>query len=227
MSPTIKSMNPIAFPTFIGRAFTVSGPDVYLSALEGIPPGSVYVQGNTGGSTPALFSPGWTHAYVKPRGGVAVVVDGGVYKSYQCEGAAVSMFAAFATPAIGINRREGRCNEDVVCGGIVVGSGDIILGDADGVVVIPSACEDEFFAKIEAFVHCNGCFGKVAARAMADGVPMTEEPALADMFERKYANPECYWREYESWWAKWKDVDGYGELDTGNGASAAFYSKER
>ena len=60
------------------------------------------------------------------------MVDGGVYKSAEASNAAVPLFAAFATPAIAINRREGRCNEDVVCGGVVVGSGDIVVGDADG-----------------------------------------------------------------------------------------------
>lgn len=166
MHPRVKSMNIDAFPAFVGRAFTVNGPDIYLSALEGIPPGAVYVQGGCSESA-AVFSPGWTHAYVAPRGGVAVVVDGGVYKSRECAGAAVPMFAAFATPAIAINRREGRCNEDVVCGGVTVGPGDIVMGDADGVVVIPRACEAELFAKLDAFVHCNGCFGKVGGHSAA------------------------------------------------------------
>lgn len=147
LAPAVKSMNVEAHPYFVGRAFTVSGPDIYLSALEGIPPGAVYVQGGCS-QRDAVFSPGWTHAYVAPRGGVAVVVDGGVYKSFECGSAAVPMFAAFATPSIAINRRHGRCGENVVCAGTVVGNGDIVLGDADGVVVIPRACEDELFAKM-------------------------------------------------------------------------------
>lgn len=173
MEPAVKSTNIETFPRFVGRAFAVSGPDIYLSALEGIPPGSVYVQGGCDRRA-AVFSPGWTHAYVKPRGGVAVVVDGGVYKSFQCQSAAVPLFASFATPAIGINRREGRCNEDVVCAGVTVGSGDIVCGDADGVVIIPKAHEEEFFAKLDTFVRCNGCFGRVAAQAMEKGTPLTE-----------------------------------------------------
>ena len=33
---------------------------------------------------------------------------------------------------------------------------------------------------------------------------MSEQPAIADMFARKIANPECYWRDYEPWWKHWK-----------------------
>ena len=29
----------------VGRAYTVFGPDIYLNALEGVPPGAVWVQG--------------------------------------------------------------------------------------------------------------------------------------------------------------------------------------
>jgi len=55
-------------------------------------------------------------------------------------------------------------------------------------------------------------------------VPLTKDAALADMFERKYANPEAYWREYESWWGKWSLVDGYTDIET-DGGNALFYSK--
>jgi len=226
MAPAIKSFNLDAFPRFVGRAFTVNGPDIYLSALEGVPPGTVYVQGGCG-CREAVFSPGWTHAYVKPRGGVAVVVDGGVYKSAECNSAATPLYAACASPSIAINRRDGRCNETTVCGGVPVSSGDIVMGDADGVVIIPQACEDEFFAKMATFVRCNGCFGKIAARTVEAGLPLTQEPALADMLERKYASPEAYWREYEPWWAKWSKEPAYAGIEESEvlANNAMMYSK--
>jgi len=65
----------------------------------------------------------------------------------------------------------------------------------------------------------------VAARALAAGVPLTQEPALADMFARKYANPEAYWREYESWWARWRVEPTYADIEAAGQATAAFYSK--
>ena len=38
----------------------------------------------------------------------------------------------------------------VRCGGVDVHPGDVVLGDCDGVVVVPRAAEDEVFAKAEA-----------------------------------------------------------------------------
>jgi hypothetical protein len=72
-------------------------------------------------------------------------------------------------------------------------SGDIIMGDLDGVIVISKECEEDFFAGFDAFMEANAQFGKIAGKALASGTPLTKEPALADMFERKYRNPgnEC------------------------------------
>lgn len=51
-----------------------------------------------------------------------------------------------------------------------------------------------------------------------------QEPALASMFERKYKNPEAYWREYPGWWAEWKDKLGEDDLSAG---TVGFYSGDK
>jgi len=207
--------------TMVGRAYTVSGGEVYLDALEGVTPGSVWVQGGCD-SRSAVFSPGWTHAYIKPRGGVGVVVDGGIYKAREASTAACHMFSAFVSPSPAINRRNAIAVGDAVSiGGVEVRAGDIVMGDSDGIVVIPKTCEAEFFAGLEGFLEGNGMFGKIAARALQEGIPLTEEPALADMFERKYQHPESYWRHYAPWWGKWRCEKRYQALSD---ATAAFYS---
>ena len=43
--------------------------------------------------TDAVFSPGWTHAYLETRGAKGVVVDGGFYKVFECDKAACPMFS--------------------------------------------------------------------------------------------------------------------------------------
>eukprot|EP00746_Dinoflagellata_sp_MGD_P072913 gnl/MRDRNA2_/MRDRNA2_29586_c0_seq1.p1 gnl/MRDRNA2_/MRDRNA2_29586_c0~~gnl/MRDRNA2_/MRDRNA2_29586_c0_seq1.p1 ORF type:complete len:343 (-),score=70.44 gnl/MRDRNA2_/MRDRNA2_29586_c0_seq1:47-1075(-) len=217
---SVSAMNIKPGETMVGRAFTVNGPDIYLNALEGILPGSVYVHGGCDDKS-AIFTPGWVTAYGKPRGLVGVVVDGGVYKSYNCKDAEVPIFAKFVTPRIGINRKEGLIQQTVTVGGVSISPGDIVMGDADGVVVIPKEHEDDLFAGLEKFVEANGNFGKVAATVIKDGRVMTEDPALAAMFQRKYAHPNNYWRQYEPWWNEVKESCAARMSHDG---TTAFYS---
>ena len=190
---SIKAINMKGSParrggaTMVGRAYTVSGPDIYLNALECAPPGSVYVHG---GCHPrdAVMSPGFTHAYFARRGVAGVVVDGGVYKSYEADTAAMPIFAKFSSPAPAINRKEGIVGAAVVVGGVSIQPGDIVMGDLDGVIVIPRECEASLFAGLEGFLEANGKWGKIAARALAAGTVLTEEPALAAMFARKHVH---------------------------------------
>lgn len=207
--------------TMVGRASTVTGPDIYLNALEKIRPGCVYVQGGCN-DRDAVWSPGWTEAYLKPRGSVGVVVDGGVYKSFQCCTSTVPIFAKFVSPSPAINRKSSESfGKPTVVGGVTIKAGDIIMGDKDGVIVIPQENEDELFEYLDGYIYANAMFGKVAAKAIANGVAMTKEPALAAMFNRKYRRPESYWREYEGWWNEWKSK--YPGIEDTVGTSA-FYS---
>lgn len=92
-----------------------------------------------------------------------------------------------------------------------------------GLIVIPEECEDDLFANIDGFIAGNGAFGKVAAKCLADGIPMTEHPALAKMFAYKYTKPESYWRLYEQWWSEHQEE--YAEVANANPTGTkAFYS---
>lgn len=88
--------------TMCGRAYTVEGPDVYIDGLERISPGEVYVHAGCNDSD-SVFSPGWTHAYLGPRGAAGAVIDGGVYKSYECHKAACPVFSRFTSPSVATN----------------------------------------------------------------------------------------------------------------------------
>lgn len=211
-------------PSMVGRAYTVSGPDIYLDALEGMEPGSVYVHADCH-AVDAVMSPGWTHAYARPRGCVGVVVDGGLYKAREAHDAACPIFSRFVSPSPAINRASApRIGGTVSIGGVSIAAGDIVVGDADGLLVVPRRCEDELLTGIDAFVEANGAFGKIAAVALDQGVALTREPALAAMFRRKYAKPEAYWSEYAPWWREWKADPKYAAIVQSSSGTAAFYS---
>ncbi len=130
MCHEIKAMN--KHPKFIGRAFTVKGPGIYLNALEEkVPEGSVFVQAHTD-DIHSVWEAFFNDVYAHSRGIIAVVTDGGLGTSQAIAEGDLPVFARFVSPLAAINRKEGPTQVPVVCGGVLVEPGDIVLGDSDG-----------------------------------------------------------------------------------------------
>jgi regulator of RNase E activity RraA len=85
------------------------------------------------------------------RGIAGVVVDGLVR---DLDGIlALGDFPVFArgtTPLGPLHRGPGEVNYPVSVGGIVVNPGDVIVGDADGVVVVPQESAESLLQRLEA-----------------------------------------------------------------------------
>jgi len=202
MDPAIQCLNPE--PQVIGRAFTVKGPDIYFNALEAIPEGSIYVHAHTSNDH-AVWAGPYAEMYGRDRGLVAAVIDGGIHDrkmTVECE---MPTFARFVTPKPAINREKGIIQVPVVCGGVPVCPGDLIVGDADGVVVIPQGNEQDISDNLDSFLEGIAMFGKVARQP---GVVITQHEALKEMVQLKYQHPYDYWRYYEPWAAKWREKYG-------------------
>lgn len=71
------------------------------------------------------------------QGIVGVVADGLVRDVGQIRSSGLTVFATGLTPAGPTKHGPGQINTTISCGGVIVRPGDIILGDADGVVVVP------------------------------------------------------------------------------------------
>jgi regulator of RNase E activity RraA len=65
------------------------------------------------------------------------VTDGLVRDVQQTREVGLPMFAIGLTPSGPSKNGVGQINTTIACGNVVVSPGDIILGDEDGVVVIP------------------------------------------------------------------------------------------
>ena len=75
---------------------------------------------------------------LKEKGGIGLIIDGGVRDTPQIKKLNFPVFAKYVTPA----HIHGRVipiefNSIIQCGGVQVRPGDVILADADGVVCIP------------------------------------------------------------------------------------------
>jgi 5-oxopent-3-ene-1,2,5-tricarboxylate decarboxylase/2-hydroxyhepta-2,4-diene-1,7-dioate isomerase len=78
------------------------------------------------------------------RRAAGIVTDGGVRDYDAVSAVGIPVYAAGAHPAV-LGRRHVPWDVDVTigCGGTAVQPGDIIVGDADGVIVIPPALAEE------------------------------------------------------------------------------------
>ncbi|WP_127476797.1 fumarylacetoacetate hydrolase family protein [Microbacterium sulfonylureivorans] len=106
-------------------------------AFDAVGEGEVIVieaRGETGSGTLGDILAVRAHA----RGAAGIVTDGGVRDSDAVTAVGIPVYTAGAHPAV-LGRRHVPWDHDVTigCGGTTVQPGDVIVGDADGVIVIP------------------------------------------------------------------------------------------
>ncbi|MEL0110858.1 MAG: ribonuclease activity regulator RraA [Rickettsiales bacterium] len=112
-------------------------------AIDTIPEGAVLVIDARGVSDCAALGDILAER-IKQRGGAGVVTDGGVRDAAAVAAVGVPIFAAGpAAPASLTAHTPVDRDLPIGCGGVAVIPGDIIVGDGDGVVVIPQALADE------------------------------------------------------------------------------------
>jgi len=110
-----------------------------LEAIDSAEPGSIIVVAVEGGSADdiALWG-GLMGLASKVRGVCAAVLDGGVRDLVEIREIGFPVFARSIVPSTSVGRMKVvGVNVPVSCGNVLVKPGDIIVGDWDGVVVIP------------------------------------------------------------------------------------------
>lgn len=117
--------------------------DRAIDLLSALPEGSVTVI-STGGDDRTGYWGELFSAAALGRGSRGVVCDGPVRDSDQTAALGFPVFAP-ATRPIDFRDRMAivGAGEPVTCAGVLVAPGDLIVADADGVVVVPAAVEDE------------------------------------------------------------------------------------
>jgi 4-hydroxy-4-methyl-2-oxoglutarate aldolase len=133
----------LAGPAFPVR--TMAGDSRVLHhALMKVPAGSVLVVAAEAHRERAVWGEIMT-VMAQAAGVVGLVVDGAVRDIEAVRRRAFPVFACGVSPAGPHKAGVGSIGATVSCGGVVVSAGDLVLGDADGVVVIPKAREQEVF----------------------------------------------------------------------------------
>ena len=137
---------------FVGPALTCqTGADdnlAILAALALAEPGDVIVAAADGFSATAVVGDNVT-MMAKNKGVVAIVIDGMARDSYGIVPVGLPVFSRGITPNSCVRSGPGRVGLPVVCAGVAVQAGDVVLGDRDGVVVIPQAQMKDVVARLD------------------------------------------------------------------------------
>ena len=87
---------------------------------------------------------------MKNRGVLAFVTDGVVRDVIGIRQVGLPCFAAGLSPNSPVRSGPGTVGLPAIVGGVAVGPGDIVLGDEDGVVVVPFAAIDATIGRLDA-----------------------------------------------------------------------------
>jgi regulator of RNase E activity RraA len=148
MDPGIRSRSGFSL---CGLAVTVNARPadnlMIHKALQVAEPGDIVVVSTCGNTTSAVFGELMCNTATAARLG-GIVVDGAIR---DVEGIRTLGFAAYSrTVCAGGCDKDGpgEVNVPIACGGVVVSPGDIIVGDDDGVVVVPRDDAEEVLALV-------------------------------------------------------------------------------
>jgi 4-hydroxy-4-methyl-2-oxoglutarate aldolase len=144
-------IKPIVGHSFLGVALTCdcgAGDNLALiAACAESQPGDVLVAA-TGGFAHAAVTGDLLIGVARNRGVAGFVTDGLVRDFADLEALGLPVYAMGVTPNSPGRRGPGTVGLPIVCGGWAVATGDVVVGDRDGVVVVPRARLAETLANL-------------------------------------------------------------------------------
>ena len=113
-----------------------------------------------------------------------LVVDGAVRDLDGLDAVGLPTFAVGVHPATGSNQGPGAINVVVQCGGVTVRPGDVIRGDASGLVVVPKEHLPAVLAMTKAVADREASW----RQAIADGASLPAATGIDDLIDKLAAD---------------------------------------
>jgi regulator of RNase E activity RraA len=150
MDPAIRPLwQPM--PRLAGPAYPVAcpaGDNLMLHvAIHRAPAGSVIVC--AAGDSNWAMAGGNVCAYAQQRGVAGIVVDGCIRDIAETRTNKFPAFGRGVIPIPGVRKTPGLINVPVVCGGVTVSPGDLVIADEEGIVVLPKAQAADMLARAQ------------------------------------------------------------------------------
>lgn len=143
MDMGIRGMWP-QIPRIAGPAYTVScapGDNLMLhAAIYRAEPGSIIVV--KAGDMDYAMSGGNVCATAQKRGIAGFVIDGVIRDVAEVRELQFPVFARGAMPVPGKKNGPGTLQNMIICGGVQVEAGDIVVADEEGIAIIPAAQQE-------------------------------------------------------------------------------------
>ena len=139
-----------------------------LAALDLIEPGDVLVIATQGFSGTATLGDNMARI-AQMRGAVGIVTDGMVRDAAEILGLGIPMFCRGVTPNSAFPSGPGEVGLPLAMGEVTIDAGDLVIGDRDGVVVVPQAQVGEVTARLErvaakeAEMHAKVAVGEIGS----------------------------------------------------------------
>ena len=193
----VLPLNP-SLPNMVGEAFTLrymparedlNGMDVFNNpehpqrkAIEVCPPGAVMMIDSRADAS-AASAGGILVTRLMVRGVAGIVTDGGFRDSPEIARLDIPAYHRRPSPPTNLTRHQAvDFNVPIGCSDTPVFPGDVVVGDAEGVVVIPAHLVDELTAEaIEMTAYEDFVTEQVlAGRSIAGLYPPTDKQSLID-----------------------------------------------
>ena len=132
----------------VGRAFTVDSSWIPMNVFEEMKADEVVVW--TGcNETHGVWDESVSDIYGVAKRIAGVVIDGGAMRVNKLRKREFPVFCRFITPLTASITLKDKVQVPITCAGAKVAPGDIIVGDADGVVIIPKENEEEALKQVK------------------------------------------------------------------------------
>ena len=171
LSSEIHTMLPHTDKIMVGPALTVRarpGDNLMIhKALNLAGEGDVIVISNEGDRSQSLLG-AIIVAYAKSTKVAGIIVDGPIRDVDEIAALGVPVYATGSTPGGPYKEGPGEVNVPISCGGVSVAPGDVVLGDSDGVIVIPRQDAQRVLEEAREFAKKDAAKMQAALEGRAD-----------------------------------------------------------